>query len=286
MAKAREGRKSQEGGIMKKENDKREIINKKTGISFIVLLVFIAMAITSINACGYFGLFGEASWKEEVLLHDGSKIIVKRWQKLKGSHEIGQRPPVGEQSIKFTVPGTKETITWRDEYSEDIGRSNFTLLAVHILKSTPYIITTPRLCLSYNKWKRPNPPYVIFKYEGNEWKRIELTKLPAEFKNINVVIETKGEVKKLLNQGLVSAEMVKKLNDELTQPEFKTIVRTPMEGVGCMELIRNGNGGWMDIGGFKNKPSYEACFDECKKLLFDLKYCPCDRLFKTKTKEK
>lgn len=67
--------------------EKREL-NYKTGISMIALLVFIAMVVTSINACGYFGLFGEASWKEEVLLHDGSKIIVKRWQKREGRHEI------------------------------------------------------------------------------------------------------------------------------------------------------------------------------------------------------
>ena len=271
--------------MKKKENDKREI-KKKISISFIVLLVFIAMAVTSINACGYFGLFGEASWKEEVLLHDGSKIIVKRWQKLKGRHEIGQRPPVGEQYIKFTVPSTKKTITWRDEYSEDIGRSNFELFALHILKATPYIITSPRLCLSYNKWGRPNPPYVIFKFDGKKWNRIEMTELPTEFRNINLVINTEAHEKKLVNQGLISVEMVKQLNSSLTQAECKSIVRTPLKGVRCMELIRNGNAGWMDIGGFKNKPSYKACFDECKKLLFDLKYCPCDRLFKTKTKEK
>ena len=260
--------------------------NNKTGVSIICMLVFIAMAVTSINACGYFGLFGEASWKEEVLLHDGSKIIVKRWQKREGRYEPGQKPPVGEQSITFKMPETNKTITWKDEYSEEIGRSNFELFALHILKATPYIITSPRLCLSYNKWGRPNPPYIIFKYEGNAWKRIELAALPVEFKKINLVINTEAHEKKLVGQGLVSAEMVKELNSSLTQDECKTIVRTPMKGVGCGELVTDGKGGWMDIGGFKKRPSYEACFNECKKVLFDIKYCPCDRLFKTKTKEK
>ena len=210
---------------MRKENGKW---NNKTGIGMIALFVFIVMLVTSINACRYLGIFGEASWKEEVLLHDGSKIVVKRWQKREGRHKIGQTPPVGEQSIKFTLPSTNKTVTWRDEYSKEIGRSNFTLLALHILNDVSYIITTPRLCLSYNKWGRPNPPYVIFKYENDKWKRIELAKLPAEFKNINVVIETQGDEKELLKQWLVSAEKVKELNGSLKQPEFKTILRTPL----------------------------------------------------------
>lgn len=269
---------------MKKENGKW---HKKNSIIFIVLLVFIAMAVTSINACGYFGLFGEASWKEEVLLHDGSKIVVKRWQKREGSHELGQRPPVGEQSIKFTLPGTNKTIKWKDEYSKEIGRSNFYLLALHILNDIPYIITTPRLCLSYNKWGRPNPPYVIFKYDGKTWRRIAIAELPAVFKDINLIIETQGyNEEKSMSHGLVTAETIKKLNSSLTQAEFKTIVRTPMEGVGCEEMIRNGQGGWLGIDYFSTKASYEECLDVCKRVLFDVQYCPCDRLFKPKAKEK
>lgn len=267
---------------MKKENDKKEV-NKKTSISFIALLVFISIALTSINACGYFGLFGEAGWKEEVLLHDGSKIVVKRWRKLKGRHEIGQKPPVGEQSITFTVPGKKETITWKDEYSKEIGRSNFELLALHILNNTPYIITTPRLCLSYNKWGRPNPPYVIFKYEKEAWQRIELPELPSEFKNINLVINTKHHEKKLISQGLVSADMVKQMNSSLTQPELKTIVRKPMEGVGCEKMIYDGQR-WYGFSDLGKQPSYEDCLKVCKISGIKMEYCPCKEIFKPDSK--
>lgn len=269
--------------MRKKENGRRD---NKTSISFIALLVFIAMVVSSINACGYLGIFGEASWKEEVLLHDGSKIIVKRWQKLKGRHEIGQRPPVGEQSITFTIPGTKDTITWKDEYSKEIGCSNFELLALHILNSAPYIITTPRLCLSYNKWGRPNPPYVIFKYENNTWKRIEFAELPAEFKNINLVINTLYHDQKLVSQGLASAEMITKLNRSLTQPEYKEIIRTSVEGVGCRELVTDGRGTWMSIYKFKEQPSYEACLKICNRERFDAEHCPCSKFFKINAKEK
>jgi hypothetical protein len=179
----------------------------------------------SMNAYG----FGGDSWKEEVLLHDGSTLTVKPSQSYGGRHEIGQPPPIKEHTITFTLPDSNKIITWTSEYAEDIGRTNFNLLALHILNGTPYIVVQPNLILSYNKWRRPNPPYVFFKYNGKTWQRITLEELPAEFKNINLVINTLVHGKQLDSQGLVSAATVKKLNSSLTQEEYKTIVRTPLD---------------------------------------------------------
>ena len=50
-----------------------------------------------------FGLSGE-SWKEEVLLHDGQKLIVERSQMRGGNHEIGQEVPIAEHKISFIDP--------------------------------------------------------------------------------------------------------------------------------------------------------------------------------------
>ena len=192
----------------------------------------------SMSACA--GLFGNGStsWKEEVLLHDGSKIIVKRSQSYGGRHEIGQTPPIKEQEITFTVPNTSTTIKFKSEYGEDIGRANFALLALHVLNGVPYIVAEPNLCLSYNKWGRPNPPYVIFKHDGKEWQRITLQALPTEFKEFNLVIETKGEAKIITAQSIVTAELVKRLNSKLEQPEYKTILREayPTAGGGCPDF--------------------------------------------------
>ncbi|MBN1365956.1 MAG: hypothetical protein JW976_14200 [Syntrophaceae bacterium] len=225
---------------MRRESEKREL-SRKINIGIILIIVFIFTGVTNMSAAGFLGFGDTASWKEEVLLHDGSKIIVERWQKHGGRHEPGQQPGISDQSIAFTIPGSKKTITWKDEYSEELGRCNFTLLALHILNEMPYIITKPRLCLSYNKWGRPNPPYVIFKYENKEWKRIEITELPVEFKNINLVITSGGDEKKLVAQDLVYVEMVQELNSDKNMlrnhEEYKTIIRTPLKpgslGVSC-----------------------------------------------------
>jgi hypothetical protein len=195
--------------------------------------------------------FGGTSWKEEVLLHDGQKIVVKRSQSYGGRHEIGQTPPIKEQDITFTLPGSSKTISWKSEYGEDIGRSNFKMLALHILNGTPYIVAVPNLCLSYNKWGRPNPPYVFFKHDGQAWQRIQLSEFPAEFKEINLVINTKGEEKIITAQSIVTAELVRKLNGELEQPEYKTILREPLPTAYinemCMEMVYY-KGAWVGPG--------------------------------------
>lgn len=266
--------------MRKKENG--ELVNK-VRIGIITILIFIFIGVTNMNAAGLLGVGDTASWKEEVLLHDGSKIIAERWQKHGGGSEPGQKPDISDQSITFTMPGTKKVIKWEDEYSKEIDRANFILLALHIFNDTPYIITTPRLCLSYNKWGRPNPPYVIFKYENKEWKRIELSELPAKFKNINLVITTIGDEKKLVSQGMVSAEMVKRLNSELTQQEYKEIARIPLKGVGCEKMIYDGQR-WYGFSGLEKQPSYEACVRVCKISGIKSEYCPCKEIFKIDSK--
>lgn len=215
--------------------------------------VAILMMGASMNAmAGLFGL-GGTSWKEEVLLHDGTKLVVERWQNYGGRHEIGQSPPIKEQTITFVLPSTKERVTWKSEYGEELGRTNFIPLALHILNGTPYVIATPHLCLSYNKWGRPNPPYIIFKHDKGEWQRISLQELPIEFMDINLVVSTKGEEKVLTTESVVTALTVRKLNHDLRQPELRSILREAVkigsEGslVNCEELVFY-KGAWVGPG--------------------------------------
>ena len=93
---------------------------KQTKTYLIMPLAFILLEITNTNSSAFLGFGNTANWKEEVQLHDGSKIIVERSQKHGGRHEPGQKPGIKEQSIAFTLPGTKQIIKWKDEYSENI----------------------------------------------------------------------------------------------------------------------------------------------------------------------
>lgn len=194
--------------------------------------LFAAVLLTlSMNANASLFGFGGTSWKEEVLLHDGSKIIVERSQTYGGRHEIGQSSSVTEHTITFSLQKFGKTFSWTSEYGEDLGRANFNLLALHILNGTPYLVVEPNLYLSYYKWGRPNPPYVFFKHEGKAWQRIPLSEFPAEFKTINLIVNNgrEEEIAKFSSKsGYVSAVDIQKINSSLTQYEYKTILREPL----------------------------------------------------------
>jgi hypothetical protein len=171
------------------------------------------------------------SWKEQALLHDGQRLIVQRSQTYGGRREIGQPLPVKVHTFKFVLPGTSNQISWTSEYAEELGRTDFTLLAVHILNNTPYLIVTPNLCLSYNKWGRPNPPYVVFKYDSQKWQRIPLEEMPAEFNNVNLVVDVTriDHIKESSEKtAYVPAESISEINSGLGQQYLKEILRKPL----------------------------------------------------------
>lgn len=191
------------------------------------LLLASLITLFSLNACaGLFGVGGD-SWKEEVQLHDGQTIIVERSQTYGGRSEPGQLGlgSIKEHTIRFTLPDTRKIITWTSEYSQELGRTNFNLLALHVLKGIPYLVAEPNLCLSYNKWGRPNPPYVFFKYEGGTWQRVQLEQVPVEFKTINVAHNTLGQdARDLVQMGLVPVGKIKAMNRS-SNPVYRGIVR-------------------------------------------------------------
>jgi len=254
------------------------------GLRWLFLVSALIVAI-EMSACAMVGAlpFGGDSWKEEVLLHDGSKVVVERKVERGGRHEVGQPSPIKEHTVTFTLSHTGQTITWTSEYDESLGRTNFHLLAVHVLNGTPYIVTEPNLCLSYNKWGRPNPPYVFFKYDGTAWQRIPLEAVPTEFITLNVAISLDTRyVRDMVSRRVVPAETIRERNSQLPQPEYKTILREPVKSGGsqCGEMIHVGNGRWIGTGWFRDQPSRDACFKYCEQKNVPASQCPCATLFK------
>jgi hypothetical protein len=207
----------------------------------------------SMSACS------TTSWKEEVLLHDGSKIVVTRSMS-RGGHGIAHQELVTDESLTFSMPGTSQNVMWADKFSEDLGSSSFNLMMLEIRKEEVYIVTSPMGCLSYNKSGRPNPPYVIFKYQGKDWIRITLQELPPEFKLPNLIISSPDLEVKKTGLSLVPSEKIKQLNVGFKQSEFQTILREEVKGVGnsCPVMIRY-KCGWGGVGEFNRKYFENSC---------------------------
>ena len=237
-----------------------------------------------LGACIALPASGADSWKEEVLLHDGQKIIVQRSQTYKGRSEPGQPAPIGEHNIQFKLPGNSKAINWTSEYGEDLGRTNFNLQALHVKDGIPYVVAEPNLCLAYNKWGRPNPPYVVFRHDGSAWQRIALDALPAEFTTVNVVKRIRGiDVENLVKAGQVSADQVAGLNAGLERPEAKTILRGTINyDPSCVPMLTNGKGLWLTAGFFARIPTLERCLSACFVEKFDEQHCPCKNHFERK----
>jgi hypothetical protein len=201
-------------------------MNNRHGLLWLFTTICLVWTLgVSMNVYG----FGGDSWKEEVLLHDGSKIIVERSVERGGRHEIGQKPPIKEQSLTFNLPSTNENITWEDKFTEDVGSANFLPMLLDVRKDMAYLVVHPMGSLSYIKWGSPNPPYVVFKYQNKRWNRITLQELPMELTIPNLIFSSPDDEAKKVGQRIISAEAIKRLYDSYRQPEFKTILRTPID---------------------------------------------------------
>jgi len=182
------------------------------------------------------------TWKEEVLLHDGKAIIVERSNTYDPTmnHEIGQGAPLAEHKTTFMIPGINQTVIWKSNNHPSPGPDSFILLALDFLDGVPYVATRSASCIAYNKWKRPNPPYVFFKYVDG-WKHIPLEEFPRKF-TINVSIGLDEPDKKKVTtenreHGFVRAQAVAEINREPGRSkEFYTLFREPIDLFGvCPE---------------------------------------------------
>ena len=211
-------------------------------------ILAIALLMSMIAVASLFG--GSKSWKEEALLHDGQKIIVERNFNLgAGSIESRERPELDE-TVSFKLPGSNNEITWKTDFNDATPEPNsLSILLLDIVNGTPYIATRPAGCISFNKWKRPNPPYIFFKYVGNDWKRIALEEFPAELDKSNVIV---GSPPTELLKSFYTVEQVNGQNLDIRAEGYKTIIHKPfpIEENRCPELVRI-EGGWASPGGFK-----------------------------------
>lgn len=244
-------------------------------------LGFLLMTGISMNGCS-----STMGWKEEVKLHDGQIIIAERFYNLGGKPTWESRERAAlDEIVTFNMPGTNKQIIWKTDFRDSQPEPNsLNLIRFDVVKGVPYIATYPAGCIAYNKWGRPNPPQVLFKYESEQWKRITLAELPPELigTHANVIV---GRPATSLLKSSYSVEGVNAENHDIDEGPYKTILREAIPGGGqrgCSEMIRTEDGGWIGIGWFSEQPSKEACLEYCERKGVSQKDCPCETLFKGK----
>ena len=220
-------------------NDRHPILGLRTAVCFVFVWGM------SMNACATTSTF---TWKEEVLLHDGKKIIVERTDIYDSSmnHEIGQGPPLAEHKTTFTIPSSNQTVTWKSDYRQRSNPDSLQLIALDVLDSVPYVATLAWGCVAYDKWERPNPPYIFFKYVDG-WKHISLQEYPENFQINMIVISRKKDKPNIFEAnkkfGYVPAEMVAAINKEpgRTKQSY-ALYREPIDLFGICPEVTGSDG--------------------------------------------
>lgn len=191
------------------------------------------------------------SWKEEILLHDGRIIIAEQSFNLGGYTDGRNRMPIDE-TVTFNLSGSNKSITWKTDFRDSEPEPNsLNMILFDIVKDVPYIATYPAGCIAYNKWGRPNPPQILFKYEDGQWKRITLEEFPLELKKANIIV---GIPDVQILKGFYTVKQVDEENSDIRTPENRTILREHIPEGGwknCPDLIPIKGGGWQSRGGFK-----------------------------------
>lgn len=191
---------------------------------------------------------GSKSWKEEVLLHDGRKIIVERYFNLDWpTIESTERKELDE-TVTFTLPVSNKKITWKTEFNDSTPDLNdLSILLLDVVNGVPYIAARPAGCIGFNKWNRPNPPYIFFKYVGDNWKRIAIEEFPAELSKANVILSSPPT--ELLKPFYTAEQVNAQNNDGIRAEGSRTIIRTPfaIEENRCPELVYY-KGAWVAPG--------------------------------------
>lgn len=243
-------------------------------------LVLILFLLVSVTACSK-----TMEWKEEVQLHDGQVILSERHYSLDGypTIESHERAAIDE-TVTFNLPNSKKKIVWKTNFSNSIPDPNGLIhIRFDVIKGVPYLVTYPANCIAYNKWGRPNPPQVLFKYVSNQWIRIASDELPVELvkAKANVVV---GKPAAELLKSSYSVAQVNEQNRYINTPQYHIVLRDPLPryGKNCSELVYDGKGGWIGIGWFRDKSSLKACLNYCDREKIPTQYCPCNTLFKGK----
>jgi hypothetical protein len=199
-----------------------EIVHKRdlSYLPVVTRLGLILMMGMSVNACS-----STMNWKEEVKLHDGQVLVSERNYKLGGYAYLdsSERTPLNE-TVSFSLPGTNKEIIWKNDFRDSVPEPNsLNHFRFDIVNGVPYIATYPAGCIAYNKWGRPNPPQILFKYESDQWQRITLAELPPELigASANVIV---GRPASSLLKPFYTVADVNAKNKPISTPEYKTIL--------------------------------------------------------------
>lgn len=147
----------------------------------LVLVMVIGLSLGQLTACSK-----KVEFDEEVLLSTGKKITVHRVVQFERRGEFGGGFKDVEVASHITIPhpsGARRSIQWE---------SGLLPIRLDLIAGSldPVLVALPLTCEDYDRFGRPKPGYIEFRFVGNQWRSYPVTpamlELPA-----NLLIETR-----------------------------------------------------------------------------------------------
>lgn len=182
---------------------------------------------------------GGRYWKEEVVLPDGRVLMVERTHSL-GSQFDGELSDINK--LPSAVGFTLDIPLPQGGKAHWEGDRSLYPLAVGLKEGVAYLAASPRTCADYDRWGRPIPPYVFFKYEHGTWQRIAVTEFPDDIRTANLMIGTDSlQSVREIERGVVTTEAIRRRNMD-TSHMLRNLYREGTKGWG--DCIRELDAGW------------------------------------------
>lgn len=196
-------------------------------------LGLILMMGVSMSACS-------KGWKEEVQLHDGRILLIERSFNLGGYPTLDARERrLLDETITFNLPESNQKVVWKTDFDDRLPEPNsLGPLLLDIVGGVPYLATSPAGCIAYNKWGRPNPPYILFKYANAAWQQIPLKEFPAELVQANLMnMPASSQLKPYYNVAAVKAKLADGNRSEFAKTIMRAVSPKAQISEMCMEMV-------------------------------------------------
>jgi hypothetical protein len=123
-------------------------------------------------------------WQEEVKLNDGRIIVVTQKRRCEGGNYTANKDATciaRESWLTFRLPEfSGHEIEWHE---------NLKPMTINVNDGHLYLVGLPPTSLEFRKYGMPSPPYLGFRWDKNDWIRIEFTQIPKSIYETNMLIE-------------------------------------------------------------------------------------------------
>lgn len=161
---------------------------------------------------------GFRTWQEEVKLNDGRVIVVTQKRRCESAYTGANYAPCISREAWLTIKlpefGNKE-IVWHEKLKP---------MVVNVDEGQFYIVGRPPTGREFDLYGRPQPPYLGYRWEEGEWKRIAFDKIPEAIYEGNMIIDLPPNQTRLLT-------LAQKGSQELNgSPEYRKHVKRIVPG--------------------------------------------------------